>query len=190
MTSRMSCSTRTIVMPSSASCADQVADFRRFVRIQAGSRLVKKQDVRSCRQCSRDLQSLLQPVRQRSGLLISQGGKPEPLEQQSALVGGRFSFDGDPRQPKKSGKKAGALVQMRADHHVLKSSHRAKNLKVLKCALNSETRPLRRRQTVQTLSAQIDFTGVRRRHAADDVEQCCLARSVRTDNGKDFALLD
>src|SRR5688572_13713119 len=79
---------------------------------------------------------------------------------------------------------------MRADHHVLKGGHRTKDLKVLKRALNSQTRPLRRGQIVQPLPGQIDFTSVGPGHAADDVEQCRLARAVRADNRKDLALLD
>ena len=79
---------------------------------------------------------------------------------------------------------------MFAHHDGLKHREMREQPDILKCARNAFDGALRRADVVHHLALEHDLAGIGGEHAGDEIEECGLARAVRTDQRVDVTLRD
>ncbi len=120
ITSRMSCSTSTTVMPSRAIAADERVDLGGLDRIAAGGRLVEQQHLGLARERAGDLEPLERAVGQAAGRPLGRCRQPDARQQRAAAASRVARFcRATAGRCRRSARMPVALVQVAADHDVL-----------------------------------------------------------------------
>ncbi len=156
-----------------ADLPDELAELGDLLVVQPAGGLVEEKQARLRHERARELDALLDPVRERrrrEERTVAEADDVEHLER--VLLTGA------------------APSAVRPDEHVLEHRHRAEELDVLERPRDALAHDLERGLLEERRSVEQHVPGVRLVETRDDVERRRLAGAVRPDEARDVALLD
>ena len=173
-------------MPFGAQLAEQSGEALLLGQPQPRRRFVQQQQPRPHAQRPGYLDHALLAERQIARASIEERAEPEPSSL-DARVFQQCAFLG-PIEPQHRAQQTRTSGQMRAECDVLEHAATSEQPHVLEAARDTQRRDAMRPQLRRWCTEQPHGTGTRRKHAADDVEQRCLAGTVWPDQRDDLVL--
>ena len=181
MTSSMSCSTRSTVIPDSVDGADALDQVGTLGGVHAGGGLVEQQQPRLGGQGAGDLDQTLRAVGKTGRGQMRHRLQPHGSEGLHGPFPRPLLFSALMRQTEPAGPQSRALVPVAADEDVLEHGHVGVDAQVLEGAGHAETGGVRGREMSDVLAGEAHGAGGQLLQTADRVEERRLAGAVRAD---------
>ena len=191
MTTRISCSMSSTVMPEvAAQLAEEVGHLERLGRVHAGRRFVEQQQARLVGQGAGDLQPALVAVRQLHRQAVAATLEPHEVEQAERLDVGLLLLVALGRRAHDRAEPGRVEVVVLADEDVLDRGHAREQADVLVRPRDAVVGDLVRAQRVDRVAIERDAALVHVEEAGQAVEERRLAGAVRPDDARDRAFLE
>ena len=190
MTSRMSCSTSTTVMPSRASRRMMAAISAVSIALQPAAGSSSRMSLGSLASARAISSRLSSAVGKTARRLLGHRSQADARERGHGRIPACSVLPPDRGQMQQVGEYARRLMTMAPDHDVFDDGHAEEDLQVLESPRQAPARQLFRRKRGHILAGQAHAALLRQVETGDHVEQRGLAGAVGSDDRKDDARRD